>query len=178
MNLALKPSNVVAITDLGPDVQRERGDLVVEAVNDPEAPGRVTRRSRRQWLPAVLLLKGRLDAAEYLACQRYLDAHERGVLGAKDSGGMIYVDRSAGAGGPGDGQLAAVTDWRRARAALGEPLAEVMDWCVLGHASLAAFSAHRGCSAQEAARLFRDGAACLADHYASPKAMRAPATSR
>lgn len=156
--------NVVALADIGPAIQHDQGALTVETVN--LGVNKTTKRARRVWLPDVLRGRGTISDAHHAACTRLMDSYEAGVLGARDRGAMVFVDRTAHGGvGPGDLQLRALTDFRRAEQAIGKSGMEAMRMVVLGHASLDAYAKHRGISGHHASGVLLAVVERLAEHY-------------
>jgi hypothetical protein len=157
-------SKPVDQTDLGPEIQIERGDLVVQNVPDPERLNRTIRRARRAWIPDVLLGKGTILECHHAACVRYLEAHERGALGVCDRP-VVFVGGGRGGLGPGEVQLACLADARKARTALGRRLAEAVDWCVLGTGTVEGFAKHRGINGHHASGYLLAAMDRLVEHY-------------
>lgn len=141
---------VLAITDLGPESQLVRGEVEAMEVADPRSPNRTVRRARRVWVPDTLRSKGTINEGQYLACVRYLNSYECGVEGVSDRSG-VFVDGVANHSGPGDAQLAALTDFRKASDAVGHLLASVLAWCVLGHGTLEGYAKMAGMNPMHAA---------------------------
>jgi hypothetical protein len=84
--------------DYGPVIQRDRGDLVVLSVADPERPDRTIRRARRVWAPDVLLANGAIDERVHAAATRYHDVYAIGIMGCQ-SRDSVFVDRTTTGGG-------------------------------------------------------------------------------
>lgn len=141
-----------------------RGEAEVELAADPSVPNRSIRRARRVWLPDVLLKKGSIGQAHHDACTRYLSSYELGVAGARDRNG-IMVDGRVVHSGPADAQLAAITDYRKATAALGSSMAVAVDHCVLGTGTLASLGTLLGVNEMHAAGYMVAALDRLADHF-------------
>jgi hypothetical protein len=155
---------IVVVTDLGPKIQRDRGDLVVDLVADPDAPNRTVRRAKRIWVPDTMLNKGTITGDGHAACSRYLSTHARGVHGVKETE-WVPVDCLNGGVSPCDAQLDALTDFRKAERAVGKRLGEGLTWCVLGYASLDQFAEHKGVSPHQASGFLIAAVERLCDHY-------------
>jgi hypothetical protein len=72
MSRRRKPINITTHSDLGPLIQRERGDLVVVDATDPERPNApAIRRAERNPHYAQWWKNGAISRDEYLACDKY-----------------------------------------------------------------------------------------------------------
>lgn len=152
------------VSDLGPRVLLDRGEVLVEDAPDPDAPNRTIRRSRREWAPDVLLRNGTIDQAHHDAATRLHDAYALGVMGARDRL-AVYVDRTGAPTGYADAQLAAATDYRQAAQAVGMVAMSALSWCVINHGSVAGWAECKGWPVQRAQGYLLAALDRLAEHY-------------
>jgi hypothetical protein len=152
------------VFDLGPQIQHQRGELVLEDAPDPDAPNRTVRRARREWAPDVLLRNGTIDQGHRDAAIRLHDAYALGVMGARDRL-AVYVDRTGAPSGYADALLAAATDYREAAQAVGIVAMSALSWCVISHGTVAGWAECKGWPVQRAQGYLLAALDRLAEHY-------------
>ena len=106
--------------DLGPDVRRHRGDVVVEFRPDPDNPARGTVQGakKRVWYHGAWI-DGQLTDEQHEAADRYLIRLEQ-HQGAKEGSPTVAAGiRGNGYGGPTERQVMATADLRAADQVLG-----------------------------------------------------------
>lgn len=105
--------------DMGPDIRRKRGDVVVGFRPDPDNPNRDVKGGKVRVAYHVLWIEGVLSDEQHEAADRYLVRLEQ-AEGAKD-GSPVKVAGVGGQGyaGPTDRQVMALADLRDADAVLG-----------------------------------------------------------
>jgi hypothetical protein len=131
------------VSDLGPRIRLDRGELAVEDAADPDAPNRTVRRSKVVWAPDVLLRNGTIDQAHHDAARRLHDAYALGVMGARERTN-VYIARSGSPAGYADAQLAACRDYQRAAQAVGIVAMSALSWCVISHGTVAGWAECKG----------------------------------
>lgn len=152
------------VYDHGPDIQRDRGEVAVKDAPDIDNPNRTIRQAKRVWVPDVLLSNKTISQAHHDAATRLHDAYALGILGARDRL-QVYVDRTSSPTGYADAQLAAATDYRRAVQAVGIRNMPALDWCVIGHGSIASWADMKGWSKDRACGYLLSALDRLAEHY-------------
>lgn len=127
--------------DLGPDIRRKRGDVVVRDRPDPDNPNRTVRGAERRsgydWLHA----RGVLSDAQREAADRYCVAHERQTGASERRRAVIARVAPWQKGHPTMEQLQASRDISEAQAAIrGAANRDVLDGVVLEGKTLEALS--------------------------------------
>lgn len=106
--------------DLGPDVRRQRGDVVVEFRPDPDNPARGTVQGAktRVWYHGAWI-DGQLTDEQHEAADRYLIRLEQHQGAKEGSPTMAAGIRGQGFAGPTERQVIATADLRAADEVLG-----------------------------------------------------------
>lgn len=115
----MQASQALAV-DLGTDVRRRRGDLVVEFRPDPDSPatGTVQGAKARVWYH-VAWIEGQITDEHHEAADRYLNRLEK-HQGAKEGSPTVAAGiRGQGYAGPTERQVMATADLRAADQVLG-----------------------------------------------------------
>lgn len=152
------------VSDLGPRVRLDRGDVMVEDAADPDRPNATVRRARAVWAPDVLLRNGTIDQPHHDAARRLHDAYALGVLGARDRL-AVYIARTGAPAGYADAQLAAAEDYRRAAQAVGIVAMSALSWCVISNGTVAGWAECKGWPVQRAQGYLIAALDRLAQHY-------------
>jgi hypothetical protein len=152
------------MSDLGPAIRHQRGELVTEDAPDPGAPNRTVRRARQEWAPDVLRRNGTIGDAQHQAATRLHDAYALGILGARDRMG-VYIDRTGGPSGYADAQLAAAADYRRAAQAVGQVGMAALAWCVISTGTVAGWAECKGWPVPRAQGYLLAALDRLTEHY-------------
>lgn len=126
------PASQALAVDLGPDVRRRRGDVVVEFRPDPDSPatGTVQGAKARVWYH-VAWIEGQITDEHHEAADRYLVRLEQ-HQGAKEGSPTVAAGiRGQGFAGPTERQVMATADLRAADHVLGPDVKlvrEVIGW--------------------------------------------------
>jgi hypothetical protein len=137
--------NTATHSDLGPLIQRERGDLVVVDATDPERPNApAVRRAERNPHYAQWRRNGKINAAEYQACERYVILHEArdGARWRPDA--AIHVSGGGMGGGPTMTMVQASAAITTAHRAIGNDGAAILRLFVLENHNMAEVARRRG----------------------------------
>ena len=146
--------------DHGTAIRLARGDLLVADRPDPDAPQRTIRRaSVRVHYEHMGLTDPQREAADRLCVQA-----ERAGGAAWRPDGIVVALHPSQRGHPAEWQVAAVSDLRQARAALGEAAWAVLWACVVENRPISADAASGHARAVLAGRLLA-GLDRLAEHW-------------
>ncbi len=156
-----KPRPVAAVAlDHGPAIRLARGDVLVADRPDPDMPTRTIRRA------SVRVHYEHMDLTEPQreACDRLVVQAERAGGAAWKPDGVIVTLHPSQRGHPAEWQLAALTDVRQARAALGEAAWAVVWALVVENRPISADAASGHARAVLTGRLLA-GLDRLAEHW-------------
>lgn len=139
------------ISDLGPRLRRERGDVEVslerEAIDAaaPKPKTRRVKRAHRVWAPDALLRAGTIGLHHHNAAFRLEGEWQLGMEGAREAHSrLMRIAAGSTADGFNDARLASLASCRAAKITIGAALWPVVSWCVLSTGSLSGFAQVKG----------------------------------
>lgn len=158
--------NTATHSDLGPLIQRERGDLVVVDATDPERPNAPpVRRAVRHPRYAKWYENGKITAEERNACDRYERMHEQmsGAVWRPDE--AVGTSRGKSGGGPTWKMVQASAAITTAHKWIGLDAASLLKLFVIENFDIAEIAKRRNANQQVVAGMVLAAIRRLGEHW-------------
>lgn len=150
MRAATAPKTARHGADYGPLVRLNRGDVVKEVTDDPDAPGRTIKRARVVANHDRALRRNQITKHQHAAAEQYAALLEA-ASGARRASDGVYVDRSPtpNAFHPAEAALAALQRLRKADAVIGPSGADLVRSYVGSNQTVGEIALRNGWAAEQ-----------------------------